>query len=113
MVQKYTMKTKRKSAGNRLASLLLGVILVAGTVVPVSAAADGVADQSAAAPLDTLFSFWSDLIDWFVDGAGYCSSAFYSSDTGLTFMGVLVVSILAFVILSFLFWWIFKLLHFL
>lgn len=111
MVQKYTMKTKRKSAGNRLASLLLGVILVAGTVVPVSAATDGVADQSAAAPLDMLFSFWSDLIDWFVDGAAYCSSAFYS-DTGLTFMGVLVVSILAFVILSFLFWWIFKLLRF-
>lgn len=108
MVRKNMQKTKRKIPGKGVTSLLIGVLLLAGLTVSVSAA--GV-DPDAVSSADGLFAFWSDLIDWFASSAAYCSSAYFSS-SGLTFLGVIAISFLALSVLGALILWIWKFLRF-
>ncbi len=108
MVRKFITKLKRKNVGKVVTSLLIGVILIAGTVVPVSAATEGTVSESSV----YLFTFWSDLLDWFADSVEYSTAAYYDPGTGLTFLGVLVVAILAAAVIMALLFLLYKLLRF-
>lgn len=111
MVQKSMMKMKRKNAGKLLASLLLGVMLIAGTAVPVSAANESTVPASSV-HLDGLQSLWTELTDWLIGSIDYCMTAYYVPGTGLTFLGVLVVAILAMFVVAGLILFLYKILRF-
>lgn len=111
MVQKSMMKIKRKNAGRCIIPFLIVVILLSGTVVPASAASENTVPASSV-HLDGLLSFWSELSDWLIGSIDYCMTAYYVPGTGLTFLGVLVVAILAMFIVAGLILFLYKILRF-
>lgn len=111
MEQRSMMRMKRKSAGKLLTALFMGVILVSGTVVPASAASESTVPASSVR-LDGLLSFWTDLSDWFCSSVDHCMTAYYDPGTGLTFLGVLVVALLAMFIVAGLILFLYKILRF-
>lgn len=111
MVQKSMMIMKRKNVGKLVTSLLLVVILIAGTAAPVSAASESTVSASSV-HLDGLLSFWSELSDWLIGSIDYCLTAYYDPGTGLTILGVLAVSILAMSVVAALVFFVWRLLRF-
>ena len=106
MVQKFMKKMSANGIVKRAAPLLVAVILITGTALPVCAATAEPVDETASA--SQLLTFWSDLMHWFSDSVDAASAMYYPSDTGLTFLGVILCGLLGLGVGAALILWIYK-----
>lgn len=110
MEQKSMKKRSLRNGIKFVTSLPVGLLFLAG--MSLSAFASEASDVPDPSNVNLLTAFWSDLIDWFRNALAFCFPAYYSPDTGLTLLGVIVVSVLAFSVLICLISLLFKSLRF-